>query len=118
MVTIESLIRKQMDFDSRHGGAHMWNQRIDNNNIEQLEHLMVCLMGEVGETANIVKKVYRGDFQLSDVKDQIEEEVIDILIYTLKLAYQLDINIEKVYENKMGKNEKRFSKYEKESDMK
>ena len=75
--------------------------------------MLVSLTGELGETANIVKKIVRGDFKLDEKKDELQEEITDVFIYLLKLSYQLDIDLEKAYADKMKKNWERFSKYEK-----
>lgn len=79
-----------------------------------LEFLLVSLTGEVGEVANIVKKIVRGDFKLSERKSDIQEELADVFIYLMKLSYQLDIDLEKAYMAKMGKNRERFLNYEKQ----
>ena len=44
----------------------------------------------------------------------IQEELTDVFIYLLKLSYQLDIDLEKAYVEKMAKNRERFLKYEKQ----
>ncbi|WP_425533874.1 MazG nucleotide pyrophosphohydrolase domain-containing protein [Terrisporobacter petrolearius] len=74
---------------------------------------MLCMVGEFGETSNLVKKVVRGDYKLDEVREELSEEIIDIFIYVIKLMYQLEIDVEDVYIKKMKKNEKRFMKYEK-----
>ncbi|XAM38298.1 hypothetical protein TPHSE_25820 [Terrisporobacter petrolearius] len=71
------------------------------------------MVGEFGETSNLVKKVVRGDYKLDEVREELSEEIIDIFIYVIKLMYQLEIDVEDVYIKKMKKNEKRFMKYEK-----
>lgn len=38
----------------------------------------------------------------------IEDEVADVLIYTLSLANECNLDIKKIIENKMERNEKRF----------
>lgn len=112
-MTLEELVEAQKNFDSKHKGKFAWDSKITDSNIEMLEFLLVSLTGEVGETANIVKKIVRGDFLLKEKKEELEEEIADIFIYLLKLSYQLDINLEKAYSNKMKKNQERFQKYEK-----
>lgn len=118
MITINELIEKQKEFDSKHKSSFNWNEKITDKNINILEFLLLSMVGEFGETANIIKKVIRGDKTLNEVREDLSEEVIDILIYVLKLAYQLDIDIEKVYNQKMIKNKKRFEKYERDNDEK
>jgi NTP pyrophosphatase (non-canonical NTP hydrolase) len=113
-VNIEQLIKKQREFDSAHNGNFNWDEEINDENIELLEYLLICMVGEFGEISNVIKKVVRGDYKLEEVKEHLSEEVIDILIYVIKLAYQLNIDIEQTYEKKMEKNKLRFRKYEKE----
>ncbi|GAU78540.1 hypothetical protein F3D3_3174 [Fusibacter sp. 3D3] len=95
-----------------HKSNFSWNEIITDENPEMLQFLVVCLAGEFGETANIIKKVIRGDFKLSEVKSQLSEEIIDIFIYVIKLAYQLNIDIENEFLAKHRKNTERFKKYE------
>ena len=109
---INKIIELQKNFDSQHKGKFHWDEKISEEHLEMLNFLMIALMGEVGEAANIVKKINRGDFSLLDQKDYIEEEVVDIFIYVIKLAYQLDMDIEQAYINKMEKNTDRFKEYE------
>lgn len=116
MITLEELIRKQIEFDSCHSSKFEWSQKITNDNVDILEHVMISMVGEFGEAANLVKKVVRGDYSLDDIKDSLSEEIIDILIYVLKLIYQLDIDVEKVYTRKMDQNKERFLKYSKQND--
>ena len=70
-------------------------------------------MGEMGETSNLLKKVLRGDYSLEDIYTDIKEEIIDMFIYIIKMCYQLNIDIETEYCEKMNKNAERFKSYEK-----
>ncbi|AUG58662.1 MazG nucleotide pyrophosphohydrolase domain-containing protein [Acetivibrio saccincola] len=117
-MNINQLIDIQKQFDSKHRGKFDWAQKIDDENIATLEYLLLCLVGEFGEATNLVKKVLRGDYSLNDIKPQLSEEIADIFIYVLKLAYQLDIDIEKQFLEKVDKNKRRFLNFEmKEKDM-
>ncbi len=111
---MQELIEMQKGFDGKHKGNFEWNSKVTDSNIEMLEFLLVSLTGEVGEVANIVKKIVRGDFTLDEKKSDIQEELTDVFIYLLKLSYQLDIDLEKAYVEKMEKNRERFLKYEKQ----
>ena len=102
----------QEQFDNMHTSKFNWNEKITDENIEMLEFLLISLFGEIGETANIVKKVIRGDFNLVDVKDEISEEIADIFIYLMKLCNQLNIDLEGSYLKKLSKNKNRFVKYQ------
>lgn len=115
-MTLKELAAFQEDFDSRHEGYFRWNGQITNENIEMLEFLIVSLTGEVGETANIVKKIARGDCLWEEKKNELQEEIADIFIYLLKMSYQMDIDLEEAYLNKMKKNQERFRKYERQSE--
>jgi NTP pyrophosphatase (non-canonical NTP hydrolase) len=112
-MTIEELMNLQAEFDKAHKGKFDWNEKIDDGNIEMLEFLLISMFGEIGETANLVKKSVRGDFPLSFIKDNLSEEITDIFIYLIKICNQLDINLEKSYLEKRKKNIERFRKYEK-----
>ena len=112
-MTLEELTEFQKEFDGQQEGNFRWNEKVTDSNIEILEFLLVSLTGEVGETANIVKKIVRGDFKLGEKKEELTEEITDVFIYLLKLSYQLNIDLEKAYIDKMKKNRERFLRYEK-----
>ena len=111
---LKQLIDLQKEFDSSHKGRFEWDQKVDEENMEMLEFLLLCLIGEIGETANLVKKVIRGDFELIKIKPELSEEIADLFIYILKLSYQLDFDLEKQVLLKMEKNKKRFQRYQKD----
>jgi len=110
-MTLEQIKKYQKKFDEKYKGNIDFLENIDDKNIEPLEHLIVCMLGEFGEFSNIVKKIKRGDFTLSEKEKELKEEYIDIFIYMIKIANQLDINIEDEYISKMKKNEKRFKRF-------
>lgn len=115
---IKEIIEKQRNFDSGYKSKFNWDEPINQSNLEMLQYLIICTLGELGETSNIIKKIVRGDFKLEEVKDDLSEEIIDVFIYIIKLSYQLNIDIEREFLKKLNKNKKRFKKYEKESDEK
>lgn len=80
--------------------------------VDDLMHQTVALAGEVGEVANIVKKIDRGSFTLKDkiIFENLAEELIDVQIYLNNLYGILGINPDKVYAIKRAENEKRFGK--------
>lgn len=54
----------------------------------------VCaLAGEVGEAANIIKKITRGDIDLDEARDALGREFADVVTYLDLLAYQCGINL-------------------------
>lgn len=113
MKTLNEIIELQKEFDSDHSSTYNWNTKIDENNIHILEHILLATVGEIGETANILKKVIRGDRSFEDAKRELSEEITDVFIYVIKLIYQMDIDIEYEYLKKMKENSKRFEKYKK-----
>ncbi len=110
-MTLEQIKKNQEKFDKKYKGNIDFFENINNKNIEPLEHLIVCMLGEFGEFSNIVKKIKRGDFSLLEKEKELKEEYADIFIYMIKIANQLDIDIEGEYISKMKKNEKRFEKF-------
>lgn len=58
-----------------------------------LNDWMTGLTGEVGETANLLKKVRRQDFTLEQVRDELSDELADIAIYLDLLAWQAGIDL-------------------------
>ena len=76
---------------------------------------MLALSGEVGEASNLAKKIWRGDFPYSEKHEELCAEAVDIFAYLLKLAYQLDFDLESEYLKKMKYNEKRFGCYDREN---
>jgi NTP pyrophosphatase (non-canonical NTP hydrolase) len=54
---------------------------------------MCALIGEVGELANILKKIHRGDFLFEDVYVDVRKELADIACYVDMLADACDVNL-------------------------
>lgn len=108
-MTLNELLLEQKKFDKSIsiGGRSLYID-IHEENIQELEHLLVCLLGELGEFSNILKKVVRGDFPLEQVKHSLDEELVDVFIYLLKIVNQFDIDLENGYLAKMEKNKIKF----------
>lgn len=112
-MTLQELILKQKEFDRSHKSTFCWDSPITEDNLDVLEFLLIALMGELGETSNIVKKIVRGDFSLDEKKADLTEELADMFIYLVKLSYQLEIDLEAACTEKIAKNYGRFKHYEK-----
>ena len=109
-LSLKKIKSLQEGFDRHHSvGEKGFYVDINESNIHELEHLMVCLLGELGEFANILKKVTRGDFSLEDVKGDLDEELVDAFIYLIKISNQFNVDLEEGYLNKLEKNKKRFN---------
>ena len=110
---LQAVQKFQADFDAAHEGAVPFLERISAENPEALEHLVVCLAGEVGELANIAKKIRRGDAPYSESLEKIIDETSDIFAYLLKVANQVGFDLGSAYYKKMERNKTRFAGFEK-----
>ena len=54
---------------------------------------MTAVTGELGEAANIIKKIRREDFSLDDARLELADEFADTLIYLDLLAFRCGINL-------------------------
>jgi NTP pyrophosphatase (non-canonical NTP hydrolase) len=85
-----------------------WFPQVHMEKVPSLIHHVLALAGEVGELANIVKKIDRGDFTLVDAQDEMEKEVADIMIYLANIAAVLQMNLASAVADKTAFNERRF----------
>lgn len=99
---------------SREKFPTFWDIKTEQDLALRLEYLTNALAGEVGEVANLVKKVVRsvvygrGDLRLDDVRQELAEEIADVFTYLLTIAGLLGLDLEKTYLQKLEKNRKRF----------
>jgi NTP pyrophosphatase (non-canonical NTP hydrolase) len=70
----------------------------------------LALAGEVGEFANIVKKILRGSKSIDDfeTKEALGSEAADIFTYLMLVVGAFDIDLEAEYDRKREFNERRF----------
>lgn len=117
-MNIEKIIEAQRRFDKKHG----WLPRPENlaSVFKFLQTDTVGLCGEVGEIAGIVKTLglesQSGELEsaMSKFLPEIHEEVVDVLIYLIRIIDYLEIDVDNVYFEKLRKNESKFKKYEKQ----
>ncbi|MSN26315.1 MAG: nucleotide pyrophosphohydrolase [Geobacter sp.] len=107
-LTIDDIKKMQSEFDYTLRPEFSFRSTTGEIRLEELEHLLVCLFGEIGELANIVKKIRRGDFPYSEKSDEVSEEVIDALIYIIKISNYLNIDLEDGFLRKLAINKERF----------
>ncbi len=67
-----------------------------------LNDWLTAVTGELGEAANLLKKVRRGDFPLSEVREEIGNELADVATYLDILANQCEINLGNAIINKFN----------------
>ena len=116
---IKELVSIQKQFDKQHG----WS--LQTNNVTEVLSLigkdLIGLFGEIGEFANLINKLTRESDRIDDqqvgiqfnrVKNDLNEEFIDTLIYMVRIATHLDIDIEQTYLNKLAINRDRFRRFE------
>ena len=115
---IDELATTQRNFDKTHG----WLPKPGDASsiLEFLRSDVVGLCGEVGEVAGIVKTLTHesvvGELssELKKRMPDLHEELIDVLIYLVRMMDYLDVDVKTVYMDKLKKNEVRFAKYEQE----
>ena len=62
-----------------------------------------ALCGELGEAANLIKKVERGDFVLDEVRDELADELCDIATYLDILAHRAGVNLSEAIRSKWNR---------------
>ncbi|MEZ8957811.1 hypothetical protein AB6E94_10365 [Vibrio lentus] len=81
----------------------------------QLTKELVGLFGEIGEFSNIVKKINlkldndKYDYDIDSAKDLLSEELVDSLIYILRISEIIDVDLEEETLRKMKKNRERYN---------
>ena len=77
---------------------------------DNLAHHTMALAGEVGEFANLVKKIERGSLNIQDaaVRLQLRNEATDIYIYLLTVCGIINVDVSQAYPIVRAQNEKRF----------
>lgn len=109
----------QDSFDRKHG----WTLKTEElpELLDMLHRDVVGLIGEVGEFANILKKITlvqnasgvpESNNKFKNAEKQLAEELIDALIYIMRIASHLKIDIEKEYIAKLDYNTKKYREYE------
>lgn len=72
-----------------------------------LNDWMVACVGELGEAANVLKKVRRGDLTLEEARPMLTQEFADVVIYLDIMSSQAGINLgEAVVETFNNKSDK------------
>ncbi len=73
-------------------------------------YLTICMAGEVGEFANLIKKGIRGDFDIDDQEyaQLLAFELTDVFIYLMNIAGHMNIDMSRMYEMKREINRERF----------
>jgi NTP pyrophosphatase (non-canonical NTP hydrolase) len=115
---LSALIESQISADRRRGFRSEFES--DTELIAQLEKDLIGLVGEIGEFANVLKKVglaaghpgYQG-LSLRDAAPGLREELADALIYLMRLSVVVGGNLESDVVQKMRVNSSRYQQLEK-----
>lgn len=114
---LSALVEQQISADRRRGFQVDFDT--DDERVAQLEKDLVGLFGEVGEFANLLKKVRLGvshaDYEgpsLSEATPEMCEELADALIYLMRLSVILGEDLETTLIRKMQFNEARYGSLE------
>ncbi len=77
---------------------------------QDMGFLTICMTGEVGEFANLIKKGMRGTYEIDDPEYEyaLAMELTDIFIYLMNLVGVMGIDMEKLYQIKREINRERF----------
>jgi NTP pyrophosphatase (non-canonical NTP hydrolase) len=108
MTTLAEIMEFQRKFDDAHGWR--WSAE-PNKKMDKLKDGTICLAGEVGEFANVLKKIVRHSERSmpdGELWASLRDELTDVFIYLIKLADLLEVELDKSYFEKMSTNARRF----------
>lgn len=107
------IVARQMAADVKRGFSE--DLQTDADRLAQLSRDTVGLVGEVGEFANLLKKVELasrvdgyGGVTLEAASADLREELADAMIYIIRLSSVLRGNVEDDLLKKMAKNDERY----------
>ena len=97
---IASLTKRVVDFRE----ARNWKQ------FHKPKDMMLALLAEAGELAEHFKWVDNTEISNAEAgkKEEIADELSDVLYWTLLMANDLDIDLGKHFETKMQQNEEKY----------
>ena len=76
------------------------------DNRKGLDYCLLGLSGEIGELAQLRKRELRGDFSISDLRNNYDKyisEIGDVLWYLSLLCHELDVTLENVAQYNLDK---------------
>lgn len=119
-MNLNEIVKAQREFDERHG----WTPPVvTEKEISQLlTRDLIGLFGEMGEFANAVKKLQLAPSDelckvFQDHSPELREELVDFMIYVVRIASYLGVDLEEEYEKKRKINERRFIKFLKNEEL-
>ena len=113
--SMKAISEFQKAFDEKRGWD--WtNPKDKKEQMQFLQHGTIALAGEVGEFANILKKAMRhyestGELPSKEAYENLNEEIVDVFIYVVKISIALGLDLSAGYYSKMKVNHKKFANY-------
>jgi NTP pyrophosphatase (non-canonical NTP hydrolase) len=111
---VKDLMLMQVAFDEGHGFPVQFSSRAQR--YAQITKDLVGLMGELGEFANVVKKINLAidnptgyQFDIAAGEEALREELVDFFIYVARLSSMLNLDIEAGVVSKLQINADRYS---------
>lgn len=116
-VSLQELMELCKLLDEKHGFPVRFEDQSQKYN--QVTKDLVGLFGEIGEFSNIIKKInikiekHDGyDLDLPKAEHHLKEEIADSLIYLIRIANILEIDLTTEINNKIERNKIRYGKHE------
>lgn len=110
---LNSIIKVQLEMDKKHGFPVDFEN--ETSRYQQVTKDLVGLFGEIGEFSNIVKKINikidhpeSYQFSIEDAEQNLREELIDSLIYIIRIGSILNIDLQDELLKKMAENSVRY----------
>ena len=100
--TIQGVMQEVIDCDNQYN-MHIGQDLID------LMYMTLCMVGEAGEVANIVKKIYR-DGDTPERRAHLHEEIVDVQIYICELILATGMDFDEAWKLKHDELHKRWQK--------
>ena len=84
-------IQRLAIFKNKNG--HLAHEKADGSDWK-LSAWSNATLGELGEAANVIKKIERGDMTLDEARAQLAEELADVFTYLDILAFRAGVDLE------------------------
>lgn len=116
---LKEIVERQISADQKRGFPVEFMD--DRERYDQILKELVGLIGEIGEFANVVKKIglgldnpkYSGP-AFESVDSELREEIADSMIYIMRISAIIGANLQEDILKKMKYNEKRYRSLERE----
>ena len=101
-----------MDLNKIKEKVRQFNKERDWDQFHNPKDILVALVSEVGELAECYRWLNQEEIARIHTdpgkKKKVEEEIADIMLYLITLAYKTNIDIVKAVEEKLEKNKKKY----------